>query len=369
VSDKVYRRLWKGETDISSGLLALLLASYFLVAACVFYVWGIPSLDGEIVLQLYSDSATYEAAAKALGSGDELITLAGNYLGPTVILTTFDFNRSAIFLFNFAVLVLGVLTAVKYLKLSRIGVLVFVLSSPLLFFSLFGVNKEIFLLPLVVFLLCHLRGLGVRWLIFALIFSVFVRWQMTLFILMLGSFSLPFVRRLPRIWMVLGLLAAISIAYPPLSSSVLDQVEAISIEGAAEEQGTSAGGSYPRMQEIQRSYGYFLVAMPKTLQLLIGYLVRFSTDNLTDNFWNSVVIMSQCFHNFFLIIVLLARRRLKVFNEFSYLIFLFSIFFAVTPVFAPRYMLPVSFTMALWLADVYRRDRIERLRGTGAAAV
>lgn len=353
----MYRRLWRGETDISSGLLGVLLAAYFVVAALVFYQWGIPSLEGEIVPQLFADSQTYEAAAKALGSDDELITLAGNYLGPTVVLTTFDFNRTAIFLFNFSVMLAGVLTAVRYLDLSRLGVALFVLSSPLLFFSLFGVNKEVFLLPLVVFLVCHLRGLGIRWFFLALVLSVFVRWQMTLFVLMLGSCALPMMRRIPRLWIVIGLLAAITIAYPPLSSSVLGQVEAISIEGAAEEQGTSAGGTYPAMQEIQRAYGYFLVAMPKTLQLMIGYLSRFSTENLAEDFWNSVVIMAQCFQNFVLIVVLLVRRRFRVFDDYAYLICMFGVFFAVTPVFTPRYMLPISFLMALWLADVYRQNR------------
>lgn len=337
---------------ISISLAIAIFSAYSVMASLLFFYYGLPSLEGKIPQQMYADSVTYEQAAKFLKLGDELVSIGGNYMGPVLVLRFFDFNRSLIHFFNLSILFLSGLVAFRYLNLNKGFLLVGILSSPLLFFSTFGVNKEIFLLPLSVCLLVYLERRTTIWLAFSLIAALFVRWQMVGFVLLvflITSKINPYQKN--RLLILIVLAGALSITYPILASGLLEEIEQISVQGAQNELGTQASGAYSKMQEIQRSYGYFLVIVPKTIQLLIGFLSRFSIASIEADFWNNFVIMSQSLHNLFLMGLAFAYKRFDLSNNCFFLICIFAVMFAATPVFAPRYFYPIAIWLAIWLAS------------------
>lgn len=331
---------------ISPGISYLLVIVYSAISVYAFQVYGIPSLSGEISQQLYSDSVTYENAY-LFGLETDLITVGGNYFGPILVLELFGGNRSLINLFNLFVLIFSLFAAFKLLSINRGVLLLLLFSSPLLFFSTFGVNKEIFIFPFCVFMLVYLERRAAIWLVTALMFGILVRWQIIFFcflMLFIVSKYNPF--REKRSYTLIALLGFISFAYPLLISELFEAIEQISTEGAIDEGGTGASGIYFVMQEVQRSFGYFLVVVPKTFHLFIGLIFRFDFESIQADFWNNFVIMFQSFHNFILLFLALYCKKLKISEGGFYLICIFAIMFALTPIFAPRYLFPIS----LWLA-------------------
>ncbi len=343
---------------LSNPLVFTILIVYSVIASILFFQYGLPSLEGKISQQMYSDSVTYEEAADALGPDDKLITIGGNYLGPLLVLRFFDFNRIVIHYFNLSIIFCSILIAFRYLNVNRGILLLAVLSSPLLLFSTFGVNKEVFLLPLSVCLAVFLQRRKAIWLVLAIVTALFVRWQMVLFVLLVFLVTSKLNIFHAKRWTILAVLTvAIAIAYPTLVSGPLEEIEQISVEGAQDEIGTEASGVYPTMQEIQRSYGYVLVVIPKTTQLLVGLLSRFSVSAIELDFWNNFVLMSQSLHNLFLIGLAFSYRRFTFSEDYFFLICIFAIMFAVTPVFAPRYFYPIAIWLALWLSSKNSRSR------------
>ena len=337
--------------QISIPLACVILVVYTVVSTFLFFSYGLPSLEGEIPQQMYSDAITYEIAAASLELGDELVAVDGNYLGPVLLLKTFSFSRIAIHFFNLSLILLSGIVAFNFLELNRGKFIIYIFSSPLLLFSTFGVNKEIFLLPFSVFLLIFLQRRTVIWFIFAIITGIFVRWQIVVFallVLFIASDLISF--NVKRSVALVILVAAISIAYPMFAMEAFATIEQISVEGALDERGSQASGLYSMMQEFQRSYGYFLVVIPKTLQLLIGLLSRFSLAEIELDFWNNFVIMFQSLHNFVLLGLVVFYKKFDLSNNCLFLICIFAIVFGLTPVFAPRYLYPISIWLAIWLA-------------------
>lgn len=338
--------------QISISLAFAILVAYSVIASILFFYYGLPSLEGKISQQMYSDSVTYEQVADAYDSGDELVSIGGNYLGPVFVLRFFDFNRISIHFFNLSILFLSVLMVFKYLYVNRGIFLLGILTSPLLFFSMFGVNKEIFLLPFSICLLIFLRSRSAIWLVCSIIAAFFVRWQMVIFVLLVFFATSNINIFQKKRWLILIFFTlAMTVAYPILASGALDAIQQISIEGARDELGSQASGIFSAMVDMQQVYGYFLILIPKTIQLLIGFLARFSIASIEIDFWNNFVIMLQSLHNFFLLGLVLIYRRFHLSNDYFYLICIFSVLFAVTPVFAPRYFYPVSIWFALWLSS------------------
>jgi hypothetical protein len=338
--------------QISVPLALAIIVAYSVTTTFLFFYYGLPSLEGKIPQQMYADSVTYEQAAEFLAVGDELVSIGGNYLGPVLVLRVFSSDRILIYFFNLSLLFLSGTIAFKYLNINRSIFMLAILSSPLLLFSTFGVNKEIFLLPFSICLLLFMQRRTAIWLSCAVLSGLFVRWQIVVFValvLLVTSQINPL--RKNRLETLVVLIAALSIAYPLFASEALESIEQISIEGAREEAGSQASGIYSKMQEIQRSYGYFLVVIPKTIQLLVGFLSRFSFAEIELNFWNNFVIMSQCLHNLILLGAAIVYKKFDLSENCFFLICIFAVMFAVTPVFAPRYFYPIAIWLAIWLAS------------------
>jgi hypothetical protein len=201
-------------------------------------------------------------------------------------------------------------------------------------------------------LLVYLQRRTIIWLAFCLLLAFFVRWQMVIFILLVSAVTSkinPLQKK--RGWILIILIGLVSIAYPILVSEILESIEQVSIHRTYDEDDPQVSGAYPKMQEIQRSYGYFLVVIPKTIQLLFGFLGRFSIESIESDFWNNFVIMGQCLHTLILFCIAPAYRKIDLSEDCLFLICIFAVMFAATPIFAPRYFYPVAIWLALWLAS------------------
>lgn len=336
---------------ISSPLFNVILLLYSCLAMVIFYHYGLPSLKGEIPQQLYSDSVTYELAAK-LGLEESAIEIGGNYFGPLLIINIFSGNRLAIHLFNLLIVLITLNIASRNLELNNSLLTTFILSSPLLFFSTLAINKEIFLLPYTVLLAIYLNRRTTLVFIGVLFFGFIVRWQLAIFSVLvwfLTSRLNPIAdkRKTTLFWFV----SVVSICYPFISSELFNAIEAISVEGAQDELGSNASGAYATMQEIQRSFGYIFVFIPKTFQLLVGPITRFDINLIQLDFWNNFIMMLQYAHNIILIAFVAMKKKFNIKNNYLFLMVIYSMFFALSPVFNMRYMFPIIFWAALWISS------------------
>src|SRR5690606_13436732 len=73
----------------------------------------------------------------------------------------------------------------KFYNLDKRSLFFFLLISPVLFSSLIAINKEIIALLSMTFFFIYYRKRSISYLVLALIFSFLVRWQMTMFIVIL----------------------------------------------------------------------------------------------------------------------------------------------------------------------------------------
>lgn len=338
--------------DINKNFGFMLVVIYLMTALMTFQLFGVDSLEGKIDAQLYSDSLTYETAAKNESQDIDLISVDGNYMGPVFVLKFLGHSRDLVNIFNVIVLGTFLIVAVKRLYINRILFLSLVACSPLIFFSTYGVNKEIFIPLCVLSLTIYVDNRNIRWLILAGILALLVRWQLCVFLLLAaGLTSRYWPLRHKRFVTLVILTFGISLVYPILADGFFNSIENVSIEGAVEESGTAATGLYPIMQDLQRHYGYFLVVIPKSVQLLVGFLSRINLQSPSIDFWNNFVIMGHCLLNLVLLLCISIRRNFSLSNNIVFLICMYCVFFAVTPVFAPRYFLPVTIWMIMLVSE------------------
>jgi hypothetical protein len=231
---------------------------------------------------------------------------------------------------------------------SRLRLLFYLTLTPLMFTSLLSINKEIMAVAAIAFFAAYYAS-GRRWqLAVALATSFLVRWQMTLFMLVfmgMASPLNPFRRR--RFLSVLVLTVAISIVYVQNLATFrrLDQVAALGAREAVE-----GSGLYSAFISVQNSYGYFLVFLPKTLHQMIGPLSR--VDKVTDmsNFFNNDVLFFHSLATLSLLFAALLRRRIRLDLDPVYIAAVYAAVFGLSPIFSPRYFLPIYVLMAIALA-------------------
>jgi hypothetical protein len=101
---------------------------------------------------------------------------------------------------------------------------------------------------------------------------------------------------------------------------------------------------------VQNNYGYFLVFLPKTLHQMIGPLSR--VDKVTDmsNFFNNDVLFFHSLATAGLLVAALLRRRLRLDLDPIYIAAVYAAVFGLSPIFSPRYFLPIYVLIAIALA-------------------
>jgi hypothetical protein len=321
---------------------------YSLASLAAFLLVALPVLQGELHLKFYADTLTYERLARSIPLSFDLIQVGANLFGPVFVLKTLGSDRFLVYLFNLACLAAAFTVVVRSFSLDRVQFLFYLTLTPLVFTSLLSINKEIVAVAATAFFASYYRS-GRRWqLAVALVASFLVRWQMTLFMLVFMAMASPInpVRR-RRLLSVTLLTLAISVAYVQ-NLDTFERLNQLALIGAREY--IEGSGLYGQFIAVQNKYGYFLVFLPKTLHQMLGLLTR--VDRVTDvqHFFNNDVMFFHSLATLVLLTVALWRRRIRLDLDPVYIAVVYAAVFALSPIFAPRYFLPVYVLLALALA-------------------
>ncbi|WLH02861.1 hypothetical protein PSH84_12995 [Pseudomonas beijingensis] len=323
---------------------------FFAVSAVLFYAFlGRYMLSGEIDFKFFADSLTYEKLYQEsdFKSFSEMISWDSNYFGPLVILEVFGGDRVLVLCFNIALAFIS-------LWLVRTGdqydwvlfVFLFFLS-PITFSSLLSINKEIISLLTMSLLVAWLFRRSAGYLILAFISSFLVRWQLSLFILVVFSaFSSINPLRHQRVFFLALLLSGISIVYFFIGDQFVG-VNSNADRGAAIDEGS---GAYVFLNDAQRNGLYFLVFIPKALHAMYGLVFRVGNVFDFNDVYNNVVVTLHCLVAFLFFLIIFFRRRLRLSDDLIFIAVIYCSIFVLTPIYSPRYFYPVFFLSCLVLA-------------------
>lgn len=339
-----------------SHLVTALLVVVIVVLGTLFLAWiGIDALEGRNDAQFFADSNTYhEAYREDRARWDNVEALVGisvNYLGPLAVIALAGDNYFLILVFNAALLLFCLRTIADSLKLDSLRLLLVLLLNPLTVSSVLSVNKEI--LAVLCFTLI-VRGLAKRSfaaLAGAVVISFLVRWQMTMFLvllLVLTSSVNPLRRR--RALTVLLLVATMSAAYVGLDE-LLAPVRLNFESSAAEYEGS---GAFQWLMDQQDRGLYWLVFPLKAAHLLFASGLRF--DRLLDPTvpYNDNWQLLHSTATLVMFIALVRKGRFSLSNDLVYLSVLYLAVFALTPIYTPRYFYPVYVLWAIVIISPQR---------------
>lgn len=332
------------------GLTAALMALVTLLGSVFLFVVGIDALEGRSDFHFYADSSTYHEAARGDLAGIEnpadLIGIAGNFLGPLLVLRLTGDNYYLVLLANATMMFLSVASIAKTLKLDSLRLAVLLLLNPLTVSSLLAVNKEILSL---VFVALLLRALVSRswWLIgAAALLSVLVRWQLTLVLMLLVAVLMTGdAWRGHRRLLVAALLGGLSLLYVALLP-IFEPIRATFELSASEYEGS---GLYEWLVGWQDVGAYWAVFPFKAAHLLFVLGLRIDRLLAPTNLYNDVWQLLHSSATLFMFIALWRARRLRLGNDLVFISVLYVAVFALSPIYAPRYFYPVYVMWAIAL--------------------
>jgi hypothetical protein len=325
------------------------LSLYVLASVPFFVLVALPVLHGQMDFQFYLDSLTYHDAAEQLAIGTDLVSLTANYLGPVLIIKLLHGSYVLIYLLNIVLFLLIYRLITGAFPVNRVRLLSVLFIAPLLFTSLFSVNKEILAVLVTVLFASSYGGHRpwLRWLAIAL--SVLARWQMTVALLaaLLAFSPLNPLRR--RRWPTFILLvAALSVLYP-LNLNLFTGLDRIAELGAIDN--TQGSGLFTRFIQLQNHFGGYLIAfLPKATQLFVGMTRRWWTLTDTRDVMNNIILWVQSAAQLVVLILMVAKRRLRLSSDLVYLAMIIAAVISLSPIFATRYLLPVYVLFAIELA-------------------
>jgi hypothetical protein len=336
---------------------------YSVLAILFFFVVGRDALDGNIDFQFYADSLTYEKAylANSFSSVFEMVSVGNNYLGPILLLDAVGGSRFLVLLVNVSILFWSIRLVGKGKDPAALGTVVFLLFlSPITFFSLISINKEIISMLAMAFMVAWVRRKKIGYVVLCLFCSLFVRWQFTIFVLLVFiSFSPLNFLRYRRGWYIVILLLSLSVVYR-LMLGVFAGVTDIAEIGGLQNEGT---GLYTQFIRLQNQGLYFLIFVPKALHAMYGLI--FKADHLLSpaDFYNDVVVTLHCIAAFLVFCLVALKGRLRLNDNLVFIAVIYCAVFVLSPIYAPRYFYPVFFLLCLVLARpapmpslVVRRD-------------
>ena len=330
-------------------LYFILFMSIFTILALFFILTiGQDSLDGKNSFQFYSDSNTYIQAYKeaATGLDSSLVTVNNNFLGPLTILWLLQGNSYLVILLNVYIFTHSIIFITGKLNINTLEVGLLLLMSPIAISSLLSVNKEIIIFPFLAFGLCAYMRKSIFFTLIALILSIMVRWQLTIYylLILLLSFNQRLVRFKSRVTVLITLLLGISITYmiiQPLIEPVIAYAN-LSFENYE----VDGSGLFELMLSFQNK-GYYIFAFPiKAFHLLFGMGFKIDKIFSPQDIYNDIFIGLHCAVAFIVFILLFKRRLFTIQNDLIYASIIFLTIFCVTPMFTPRYLF---FVFILWV--------------------
>jgi hypothetical protein len=160
-------------------------------------------------------------------------------------------------------------------------------------------------------------------------------------------------------------LALLTLAISVLYVRYLGTFEALDkVASLAAQENVGGSGLYSRFIAVQNNYGYFLVVVPKALQQMVGLLFRVPRGYEQFIFFVNVIMVLQAWATAFLLLRAGLLRRYVLADNLLYIASVFAVVFALSPIYSPRYFLPVYVLLAAMLA---RRERVGKPRLTATA--
>lgn len=330
------------------------------VAAYVVYeVSAHDYLTGWSNLRWAADSVAYQDYYTVAGLDQGLAGLSYNYFGPLVLLHLSGGDLRAILALNVFVFLTGWVIAGHALPLRSVAFAALLALNPMIFVSLLAVNKEIIAFAATMMYAAWLFKRNYAYLFGALACVFLVRWQFVLVLLAFEAMRSPLnpLRERRALTLILAL-AGLSAVYPFLDP----YLGTVITEEVRQQQAATSFGLLELANEVQRNFGYFLVAIPKVLANWFGNMarvVRLAYDlpsfDLYD-LYNTFVIPLYQLAMFVVVGLLLLTRRFRLSNDLVYFGIFYSIVFALSMFIQYRYFLPVYLVYALQLALGPDRD-------------
>ena len=332
---------------------AVLLALATAMGSLFLFALGIDALEGRSEFQFYADSSSYHEAMRGnlvgLDGFTDLIGVAGNFLGPLLVLRLTGENYYLVLLLN-AVLMFGSIASIaRTLGLDSLRLACLLLLNPLTVSSLLAVNKEVLSL---VFLALLLHGLASRSLFLLLAaagVSVLVRWQLALVQILL-LVLLPLATTQPmgqrRRIVLVSLLVGLSVAYSALLP-VFEPIRATFELSVSEYEGS---GFYEWLVGWQDAGAYWAVFPLKAAHLLFGLGLRIDRLLAPVNIYNDVWQLLHSTATLLMFVALWRAGRMRLNNDLVFVSAIYVAVFALSPIYSPRYFYPVYVLWAVALA-------------------
>jgi hypothetical protein len=340
---------------MESWLRLMALIGFLGLCVAIFFAIEQPIESYHSNLRLGADSHTYFAFTEMLQQNGthnvEFIGLGANFIGPIamalVLKTPFWVMVANIAMFLFAI---EMCAPVKGLSRTSLGLLLALNATTLV--SLVTLNKEIFALTASLLLCRYIctESKSKILLLAILIVGLLARWEQSAITLLFLFFRRDgsFFRRHPYAALLL-LIAVITFAYPlALNSRNVD------LTGFTDQ--AQDGNSIVLLNQVQSSFGYPLVVIPKAIKSLFGDVfvsTYWLTDYLHQDFIdlaNSLVIRLHCLAMLGIFLVALCKGKLKMSRPLPFFMALYLIITSANPFTQPRYEYPVYVLLCFELA-------------------
>lgn len=340
-------------------LLLLLLLGLALGGAAFLWAIGIDALNLRNDFNFFADSSTYHEAARGelvgIDGFNDFIGIAGNFLGPLLILAICGQDYYAVLLFNLVLFYTSVVLISRAVEAPPLKLALLLLLNPMTISSLLSVNKEILsMLVVAVLLVAQQRRSIALWIIAGAI-ALLVRWQLTLVLLtvfLIDSGLNPLARR--RGQAAIAMLLGLSVTYTALIE-VFSGIRAVFELSVEDYEGS---GLYEALVDWQDRGLYWLVFPAKAAHLLFGLGLRFDRLVAPDNLYNDVWQLLHSTTTLIAFVLLQRRGRVQLGNDLVFVSVIYIMIFALSPIYAPRYFYAV---FVLWTAALAARSDRPRL--------
>jgi hypothetical protein len=335
----------------------------FYLAFCMacFFLIEQPRLNHETYQRFGADSPTYweavEYGTQHADSGGNLVSFTGNLLGPVAIGRILG-SGFAVALFDILLFFIAVEIACSIPGVDRY-LFVFLLvinaeTAP----ALATLNKEILVLLSAMMLAKYIYSKKQSWFLLSLILvvSLFARWEQIAIILLFVFLRRKdsFFLRNPKL-AVLSVIAGLTVVYPLIAMLPGSGLAAFS-------KYAKGANTIARLNEIQASFGFPLVLVPKLIMDLFGELLRpitflkeFGLLGIGD--LHSMFIIPLFSIAMITVLVIAYRRgKLNPARPVALIVLIYLIVTAITPFVQPRYNYFVYVLLCLELAKKEEPD-------------
>jgi hypothetical protein len=335
--------------------VSLIFVSIFITSAIAcFVIWVLPYLNGDSEVRWGADSLDYILYYETSGVDQTLIQLGQNLFGPIWILWLVNGSHVGVFALNVAMFLIGWFLVTNVLNVNRLVFFCLLAINPMLFASILTINKEIISFLVIAFYSVYLAKKGYLWLTLALLAAFFVRWQYVFIILLfelVRSPLNPFAHK--RLHFLLLFVFLISLVYPSFDA----QLGGVTTEMVDEQQASTSFGLLEVANNIQKSYAYFMVVIPKILSNWFGNLPRvanlfFNIDQFdVSDIYNTFVITGHQAAMTIVFMLIVIKRRFALSNDLIFFSLIYSIVYSLGMFIQYRYYFPVYIAFCIVLSQ------------------